>query len=469
MSTSTIYNRLQQVFCLNWLSNAAAGRRGTQSELQDYVTEGVNQTLADRKVQNLIGNWLTKESPSQVAWGPVVYQHNTDGSLFDNVADNTMFVAENTIGDVTTLVVAIAGTNPVSWYGWLVEDFNVVPTVAWSEVLAGNFAGEHSSDRSTPRISQATATGVQHLLLDMTDATEGFLLDFLTERVKTAEPGTLEVMVTGHSLGGALSATLALYLTDLQGNPDSWDPDRKAVVTALPSAGATPGNGAFAVHYDDALGSRTNRIWNALDVVPHAWELGMLNEVAHLYYPYIVPNPLVLTLVGAATAASIASEQDYLQLNHQTAPLPGQISLNGIVSKIAPAKVAIKIVADFIARVLAKRLDWPANLEKAVAQLIAAAIETIIKAEESRNASGTDPFVTGSHSTTFAALEDRERDFAAVTKVVKDFDPDILDQLTGLLNFLSQVGYQHVTAYLQLLQVTEFASQLADIKGRLPA
>lgn len=451
MPTTPSYNRLQQIFCLNWLSNALLGKSDTQEELEKIASAVVQQTLADPQVVNFIGQW-------DLVWGPVVFQHTPlpdEPKIFDSVADNTMFIASRTAGNITTYVVAIAGTNPISWYGWFIEDFDVHNTVAWSDVLTGNFNGQVSSDGSTPRISQGTAAGI-NALLGMSDPKQGTLMHYLAQ-VVTQGNSSIEVAVSGHSLGGALSATLALYIAEKQQGSNSWDPNRRAVVTALPSAGATPGNTAFAMHYDELLGTRTNRIWNALDIVPHAWELDMLNQAPHLYYPYLAPNALVVALMALATEQSLASTQSYLQLNHQTAALAGQVSISETVTTLDPAQIGLDILSNFIAGLLAKKLGWSPAVTQAVVKLIEALLEN-----QSSNTTPVAPRQTGFHP--LAAMR------AEITKVETDFsdvvaevgDSRIVESLAGLLLFLGQAGYQHVVAYLLLLEVTGFAQRMTD-------
>jgi hypothetical protein len=457
MSPTPTYNRLQQVFSLNWLSNAAIGKTGTQQQLQEYVAEVVQQTLADPETIGLIGQW-------NLVWGPVVFQYQSTAEhpkLSSDVADNIMFVAQRTVGGSTSYVVAIAGTNPTSWYGWFFEDFDVYKSVAWTDVLAGQFSGQHSSDNATPRISQGTANGVQ-ALLGMTDSANGTLVAFLT-KTATAAASEFEVCVSGHSLGGALSATLALYLADKRSGAGGWDPNGHAIVTAMPTAGATPGNTAFATYYDERLGTRTNRIWNALDIVPHAWELDMLNAAPHLYYPYLVPNKFVLGLVALALAQSTTSGQTYLQLNHQTPALAGQVGLAETALSLNPAEIGLDILAGFIASKLAKQFGWSPAVTQAVAKLI----EAILEAHAAKAAQPTA--TSGGLVPDFHPLAILH---AAVAKVKADLsdlvaeigDSEIVESLTGLLRFLAQAGDQHVTAYVILMEITGFAQRMKAVQ-----
>ena len=101
------------------------------------------------------------------------------------------------------------------------------------------------------------------------------LLEFLKAAVAEAS-GPVEVVVTGHSKGGALAPTLALALAQCQGSDDvrraaRWDPEQRATVHCYAYAGPTAGNGAFADLSDRVIGANCHRIANALDMVPHAW------------------------------------------------------------------------------------------------------------------------------------------------------------------------------------------------------
>ena len=69
------------------------------------------------------------------------------------------------------------------------------------------------------------------------------LLEFL--KSQTAKP--IKVCVTGHSLGGCLAGTFALYLKDNRG---SWDSSGTSPVCCITFAAPTAGNAAFATYSD---------------------------------------------------------------------------------------------------------------------------------------------------------------------------------------------------------------------------
>jgi hypothetical protein len=111
------------------------------------------------------------------------------------------------------------------------------------------------------------------------------LLTFLAQQVAaSAEP--LEVTVTGHSKGGALAQTVALWLKDslLSADPaEHWDGGRRARILVHAFAGPTPGNAAFADRIDRTLGADHHHLRNTNDLVTHGWQVSDLREIPTLY------------------------------------------------------------------------------------------------------------------------------------------------------------------------------------------
>lgn len=120
------------------------------------------------------------------------------------------------------------------------------------------------------------------------------LRTFLKAAVAQAE-GEVEIIVTGHSKGGALCSTLALWLADMR---EEWDAARKARVRSFSFAGPTAGNEAFARYSDSVLGHECHRVVNTLDVVPLAWEAETLPEIPRLYEPEVKRLPPIEALAG---------------------------------------------------------------------------------------------------------------------------------------------------------------------------
>lgn len=450
-STDSTYNRLQQVFCLNWLSNCAGGKTGSDASLTAFAAKCVGEVLSDPTVIGLIGPW-------QVVWGPQVV--TAPALPFKDVAANTMFVARQTGEDgATTYVVAVAGTNPDSLYGWFGEDFDVKNTLPWTQALAGTFTGAAvNSDTTLALISAGTANGLASLfgMTDPDNAGQNFV-QFLHDQIASAPPGPIEVIVSGHSLGGALSASVALWLADNQGqSSDSslpWDPNYRAIVSAVPSAGAPPGNAVFAAHYDAVLGTRTNRLWNALDVIPHAWETDLLIQAPHLYFPYLAPNAGVLGLVDVVLAFVKSSQQTYLQINRQTAPLPGQVDIAAtIIAPVSWQKLAIDEIASLVAGEIARHYGWPDATKAALAKVIVSIVAALQQVEAANHPLVTSPAPAGDAAT----IEQR---------IVAWFDhveAAIVQDLKDLLAWLAQELGTTVAALVSFLE-----SIYHDVKSAL--
>src|SRR5688572_22488944 len=95
------YSLQQMTFVLSVLSNGAASKTGTPSQLEQILSQSIGDALSNSTFTDLIGtDW-------SVVWGPVVSQ--ASGSRY---ADNAMFVAHSP--SQNAYVVAIAGTNFLS-------------------------------------------------------------------------------------------------------------------------------------------------------------------------------------------------------------------------------------------------------------------------------------------------------------------------------------------------------------------
>jgi hypothetical protein len=301
------YTLEQTTFFFSMLTNLAGIMQGTPGEIERFVAGRLDAHLQEAEPK--IGVWTR-------AWGPAVYQ-----APLSNVADNVMFVVQNA-GAPRRLVVAIAGTNTASAFDILIEDLFVGQQVPW---LYGQ-----PPPGASPRIAAGTFIGLAVLQLltpgpDMPGA--NVRLRAFLERAG----GPFSVTTTGHSLGGTLSIPLALWLADTQA---AWDPRRLVTILCQPSAALTSGNGDFAEYYDGRLGSRTTRIYNSLDTIPHYWNDDDLARLPNLYRPDIDPDAVIDALVSAARGA--AAGGDYTQINRATPPLNGTIQAGLIDPKALP-------------------------------------------------------------------------------------------------------------------------------------
>ncbi|MCP4654733.1 MAG: lipase family protein [bacterium] len=191
------------------------------------------------------------------------------------IVANTMFVAQR--GSDPYYAIGIAGTNPMSFYDWCLEDFDVQP-VKW----------EFGNPPWNADVTEGTRTGLDNLRSMKSECG-----DTLADYLQTLTKAPITVLVTGHSLGGALAPATALWLKDTQGLKGGWDPSSNATVEVTLFAGATPGNRVFADYMNGKFpGDSLKVVNNHLDVVPHAWPLRSLKKVKDLYSPSIKPTPV---------------------------------------------------------------------------------------------------------------------------------------------------------------------------------
>ncbi|QDW23958.1 lipase family protein [Pedobacter sp. KBS0701] len=335
----------QQVFGLACIANRAGGYNGTGSELQLQLqydlsfylnnvppVKVMGQTapsVADSSVTPILGDW-------NLVWGPALIEETDQKEKPTGVADNALFVAQCDAvaypGGPTlpTYVVAVAATNPASLYDWETEDFSVAEVVNWTNYNPVLFKPS-AYNGTDPYISNGTATGIKILLSLTSPPTAASPGTTLEEFIASLQPGPQSAIVfCGHSLAGALSPTLALYLK--QHN----QLDAFGVSLVYPTAGPTPGESAFANLFNNTFPplpegwtaqsgdyqSWNTMHWNTLDVVPHAWHQTDLQQIAQIYgqSPNLLTRSTLNTLQRLVLKRAATSGANYTRIQNQSLP-----------------------------------------------------------------------------------------------------------------------------------------------------
>ncbi|MEM7217022.1 MAG: hypothetical protein AAF515_01565 [Pseudomonadota bacterium] len=260
-----------------------------------------------------------------IAWGPAVY--TIPGAILQ---DHMMYAVRNN-DDPNQIVVAIRGTNGMSEVDWLLGDLAVEQMVPWPPGAVSEGIGG--------AISESTSIDLQRLLA-MTSSLDGVssLLEFLTNAI-SGTSGTSFVTVTGHSKGGVMSSTMALYLKQVQ---QTWDPAGAAVVSNVSFAGPTAGDAAFAAYsdsqfaspsvsppgWDASLGSNMDACRNSLDVATLAWTATNFDKIVTIYSPTIKMGWGWSFVKDGAQSGLMAvlGKQDFTQVELSQAPMTGALS-----------------------------------------------------------------------------------------------------------------------------------------------
>jgi hypothetical protein len=296
----TNYTPMQVMLTLAFIADVGALIEDNDCNAENDVCQQIKDCL--ESLEPVKGNW-------KLVWGPCVFKF----PLIAKYRDNTIYIVQS-IKDKSQYVIAISGTNPYEVTDWIFEDFLVAHTHPW----------RYGNCPSDARISSSAALSLA--ILQNVKPCQGIpganlrLIDFLSKASSASS-----VTVTGHSLGGEMASTTALWLADTQG--DRWDRQKNAKLYAYCYAGPTAGNGSWANYFHEQLGDNAHRIWNALDVVPHAWQVSGLKQIPDLYKPWIDPPFWVKPLIDIAIR--LVTDEGYTQIaaiegDHQ--PLNGKVN-----------------------------------------------------------------------------------------------------------------------------------------------
>jgi hypothetical protein len=261
MST-TIPNLVQRQVMLSFAYMAYCGEQITTPNPQTTILGYINNAMPQ------IPPIAAPNDLWAVVWGPAVY--TVPGALYQ---DNMMYVVQNQT-DKTQFAIAIRGTNFVADLDWLLEDFDVLQQMNWPP-------GAATPNPAGAMMSESTSIDLQILFAMqgtvIATNTPSSLMSYLQSQAGSA----INVCVTGHSLGGCLAGTLALYLKE---NQASWDGSGSSNVSCITFAAPTAGNAAFVAYsdtvfaggpyppnWDSTLGTTFDAVRCTYDVAPQAW------------------------------------------------------------------------------------------------------------------------------------------------------------------------------------------------------
>jgi hypothetical protein len=248
-------------------STTDAGTAAVQMTLAGiaYVDDAKSLSEIKAAIETELGNvHYATRGDWELVWGPAM------------AGGNLVYAAQNR-ANPKQLSVVIRGTD----FDLLSDDVEDL----WVE--QGRYP--YASGAGRPRVSRGGLAGLHHIQR-MTDPTTGQTLeDFL----KDAATDGLELVVTGHSLGGGLASLVVLWLHDVK---SEWASPAEVRLSAYTFAAQSVGNADFAAYYDAQVGDDTQRFVNPLDIVPYSY--GDLAAVIRAEIPTAVPLEYKLVLEG---------------------------------------------------------------------------------------------------------------------------------------------------------------------------
>lgn len=440
-SNNAYYEPESIVYSLNLLSNIMYGVDTTFQVLKESADSAIHKVLSNPSVKAKIGDW-------SVVWGPVIFSKDSLTLSDSCVVDNLLVLFKNNSLDnkAPNYVLATSGTNDISKFGWIDEDFDAYAMKYWPMKTEATSITEFVSTlRNRPvctrectgaAVSAGTSTGLINLL-QMKDL-DTSIWKSLHKQIETGDT----LAVAGHSLGGALSPSLALVLKQYQ---DEWNPDQTARIIAYPTAGASPGNLDFGRYFYNQIDSINFRgKMNVLDIVPHAWQIDLLDIIPALYKSVIDPPCIMKTLVdsiGIKLDSSFGTRDVYRTLYDSGDLLTGKFHPT---IKIKGLLIEDRVVADFFVYACTKKdVDYCVELpnEFRIFEKFCEEIE-----------SETDTVISK---------------YIQISTLVGCTNDAVCARLKPFFRFLNQAGYQHTTEYTRLYGIETVAETMKAVKKQV--
>ncbi|CAQ85006.1 MULTISPECIES: lipase family protein [Photorhabdus] len=252
--------------------------------------------IVSENIQKSLESSKATANKFSIVWGPAVFRVDSidrKKSIIDKKDDHVLFIVQNR-HDPSDYRVVIRG----SWsdINWLNEDVIVCKTKDW--ILWD------SNSPKEAKIAYGTNMALDYIINQMKSNNPPGYGESLTDAIdKIAQKeGIQNITITGHSLGGVLSATIGLYLK--RRYLDKGNNNIRINVCAF--AGPTAGNETFASYSESIFNeisvagykSHFLRIHNSIDVVPLAWHIKGLEEIKAIYPVLTVTvNGLIISVL----------------------------------------------------------------------------------------------------------------------------------------------------------------------------
>ena len=308
---------------LAYLADLSAGIEGKSDEQASAITQRRLACMLNENPSDANTGW-------KVVWGPfVTMEPGCDNHKPTTFSANAMFVAQ--YKETNTYAIAVAGTNPESNFEWLKEDFDH-SLVPWPYGPESKCKSWKFRDRKNVCLARGTWTGlgiVQGLGSGTTSQTIDRFIKSVVKKVGPEEKLTL--YVTGHSLGGALAPTVALWLNDIQ---LTWDPEQQATLQVFAFAGPTPGSQGFADYLNGRFQGDAGKavptengltvVNNNFDVVPHAFK--SLRALPEIYSKVnIFPGPGLAAFIETVADSVDKGQFETLGKSGQIKDIEGEL------------------------------------------------------------------------------------------------------------------------------------------------
>ena len=296
----------------------------TTIALSFLAYEGGEQELSKPQMDQCLKRYESWIGKFTTVWGPA-YHKNKQPVLHDLKREQKVDAMTYIVQDSTNpndFYVAIRGTTPGTLSEWVFQDFWVGAMVSWDMVPYEGIKPPPPPSSNIPAISFGTNIALNILVNQLKDPDNGVdIINFLKNQAKEAQKTgqKINIYITGHSLGGVLAPTFALYFKE------KWpmDIDKPEILTYA-FAGPTAGNQKFVEHSNMMMGDHCKRFENPLDAVTQVWNVDSMQRLPALYKEPEISMPNLLEKILINIAIPAIQDKNYTQIEVKQAEIPSK-------------------------------------------------------------------------------------------------------------------------------------------------